>query len=186
MEGFSVERVVTDNASTNVKMFKYFGNGEVVPFISHPMDPTRKLFFSYDYTHLIKNMRNLFINRVVDVCGEKVSFEPIKKVREIQKEFLFFRPMRHLTFKHTQPNSLDRMKVRFAKEIFSKEMIATLRLCQNNDLEGFRGIDATIEFMEMNYLWFALHDVCNTTHHITALQPEKNHLLTWTTGDSIS
>jgi hypothetical protein len=167
-------------------MFKYFGNGEVVPFISHQMDPTRKLFFSYDYTHLIKNMRNLFIDRVFDVCGEKVSFEPIKKVREIQKEFLFFRPMRHLTFKHTQPNSQDRMKVRFAKEIFSKEMIATLRLCQNNDLEGFRGIDATIELMEMNYLWFALHDVCNTTHHITALQPEKNHLLTWTTGDSIS
>ena len=148
--------------------------------------PQESCFFSYDYTHLIKNMRNLFIDRVFDVCGEKVSFEPIKKVREIQKEFLFFRPMRHLTFKRTQPNSLDRMKVRFAKEIFSKEMIVTLRLCQNNDLEGFRGIDATIEFVEMNYLWFALHDVCNTTHHISALQPEKNHLLTWTTRDSIS
>ena len=90
------------------------------------------------------------------MCGEKkVSFEPIKKVREIQNNFLFFRPMR----KHTQPNNLDRMKVRFAKEIFSKEMIATLRLCQSNDVEGFLEIDATIEFMEMNYLWFALHDV---------------------------
>lgn len=63
LEGFSVKRIVTDNASINIKIFKYFGNGEVVPFVAHPIDPTRKLFLSYNYTHLIKNMRN-FVYRL--------------------------------------------------------------------------------------------------------------------------
>ncbi|KAI9550644.1 hypothetical protein GHT06_004413 [Daphnia sinensis] len=152
LEGFPVERIVIDNASTNVKMFKCFGNGKVVPFVAHPLDRTRKLFLSYDYTHLIKNLRNLFIDRTFDVCGQNVSFTPIVKVREIKKKYAIFRPMRKLTSKHTQTNSLDKLKVKFAKDIFSKDMIATLKLFQNYDVAGFADIDATIEFLEINCL----------------------------------
>ena len=70
--------------------------------------------------------------------------------------------MRKLTFKHMQPNNVDQMKVRFTKNLFSKEIIATLRLYQNYDHERFREINATIEFMDMSLvlsLVFYIHDV---------------------------
>jgi hypothetical protein len=31
-------------------MFKLFGNGKVLPFFLHPMNPTQKLFFIYRIT----------------------------------------------------------------------------------------------------------------------------------------
>jgi hypothetical protein len=55
-EGFSVYRIVTNNASTNIKTFKLFGNGKVISFVLHPMDSTWKLFLSYDFTNLIKKI----------------------------------------------------------------------------------------------------------------------------------
>lgn len=49
----------------------------------------------------------------------------------------------------------------------------TQRLRQNYDLEGFRDRDAKIEFMEMNCLWFVIHEVFIRIQHITARRTEK-------------
>jgi len=53
--GFRVARIATDNAKTNVKLFDKLNKGTGAFAIPHPLDPTRTLFLSYDYTHLIKN-----------------------------------------------------------------------------------------------------------------------------------
>lgn len=157
--GFHVARIVGDNASTNVKMFRMWSpDGKLVPFIKHPLDEDRLLFFSFDYTHILKNIRNLQADRVFDICGQTVSFKLLRRVQEIQKHFPFFRPYRNFTEKHTNPNTLDRMKVRFAYDVFSDELIATFELFKKYGAEGFTNeanVNATITFMkDVNMIFF--------------------------------
>lgn len=157
--GFHVARIVGDNASTNVKMFRMWSpDGKLVPFIKHPLDEDRLLFFSFDYTHILKNIRNLQADRVFDKCGQTVSFKLLRRVQEIQKNFPFFRPYRNFTEKHTNPNTLDRMKVRFAYDVFSDELIATFELFKKYGAEGFTNeanVNATITFMKHVNMFFS-------------------------------
>ncbi|KAI9559425.1 hypothetical protein GHT06_013413 [Daphnia sinensis] len=94
-------------------------------------------FSSFDNTHILKNIRNLQADRIFDICGQLVSFKLVRRVQEIQKIFPFFRPYRNLTDKHTNPNTLDRMKVRLAYDVFSDELIATFELFKKYGAEDF-------------------------------------------------
>jgi hypothetical protein len=183
-KSFRVARIVGDNASTNVKMFKMWSlDNKLVHFIEHPHDKNRLLFFSFDYTHILKNIRNLQADRQFDICGYPVSFDLLRRVQLIQKNYPFFRPYRNLTDKHTNPNTLDRMKVRFAYDVYSDEMIATFKLFQKYGAEGFTNeghVNATIEFMKHVNMFFQIHDVCNTTQHIRKRLAIKKH---FTKGD---
>ncbi|EFX64788.1 hypothetical protein DAPPUDRAFT_117858 [Daphnia pulex] len=77
-----------------------------------------------------------------------VGFTPIAEKRltslaailgeqEKEKNYPFFRPYRNLADKHTNPNTLDRMKVRFAYDVYSDEIIATFELFKTYGAEGF-------------------------------------------------
>ncbi len=46
--------------------------------VTHPADPSRKLFVSYDPTHILKNVRNQMIDRTLKWNGELVDFSLIK------------------------------------------------------------------------------------------------------------
>jgi hypothetical protein len=61
------------------------------------------------------------------------------------------------------------MKVRFAYDVYSEEMIATFQLFQKYGEEGFRNegqVNATINLMKHVNMFYQIHDVCNTTQHI--------------------
>jgi hypothetical protein len=69
---FKVDRIVRDNANVNVKLFKlprretdrkYFK-------VTHPADPSRSLFVSFDHTQFLKNVRNKMIDRHLRSNGE--------------------------------------------------------------------------------------------------------------------
>jgi hypothetical protein len=63
--GFLVDRIFGDNASVNVKLFQLLRRpGDKDDFkVTHPVDPERPFFLSYDYTHIIKNARNQLLDR---------------------------------------------------------------------------------------------------------------------------
>jgi hypothetical protein len=157
---FNVARIVGDNASTNEKMFRMWSpNGNLFPFIQHPFDEDQLLFFSFDNTHTLKNIRNLQADRIFDICGQPVSFKLVRRVQEIQKKFPFFRPYRNLTDEHTNPNTLDRMKVRLAHDVFSDELIATFEMFKKYGAEGFTNeanVNATITFMKHVFFKFTM------------------------------
>ena len=57
-------RIVTDNHKTNVALFKKLCEGQVKTKISHPLNnPALPLFFSFDYCHIVKNARSIFLDR---------------------------------------------------------------------------------------------------------------------------
>lgn len=121
-------------------------------------------------------------DRVFDIGGQPVSFKLVRRVQEILYKFSFFRPYRNLTDKHTNPNTLDRMKVRLAYDVFSDELIATFELFKKrnpHEAEGFTNeanVNATITFMKhVNMFFFQIHDVSNTTQHICKRLAIKKH-----------
>lgn len=72
-------RIVTDNAKTNVGLFKKIAGNDTSFCLPHPLDHGRVLFLSYDYTHLLKNIRNQWIERRFVINNATVSFDVIKK-----------------------------------------------------------------------------------------------------------
>lgn len=113
VEGYGIQvlRIATDNAKTNVSLFKKLGGSDTTFIIPHPLDESRKLFLSYDYTHLLKNVRNLWIDRPFLINGSPVLFTPLVKIYNETKNDVF-KPVRHLTRKVVEPTNLERQKVR--------------------------------------------------------------------------
>ncbi len=42
--------------------------------VTHPVNPSRKLFLSFDYTHILKNIRNQIIDRSLKWNGNCIKF----------------------------------------------------------------------------------------------------------------
>ena len=83
--GFLIVRVVTDNHKSNALMFRKFSQGKIKPVIPHPCDDKRLLFLSFDPSHIIKNLRNQFLEK--QMCGKEnfITGDYVKKIYEMQK-----------------------------------------------------------------------------------------------------
>ena len=59
-----VEAVCTDNYPFNVNLFKIFSHasGTLHPKVKHPCNPTRNLILFFDIVHIIKSIRNNWLN----------------------------------------------------------------------------------------------------------------------------
>jgi hypothetical protein len=164
--GFIVERLVADNAKVNVKLFKLLkreaDNNDFQ--VTHPADPSRILFVSYDYTHILKNVRNQLIDRQLKWNETRLDFSIIKLlfVKTIENGL----PLcRFLTRRHIDPTNFERMKVCYARDIFRPELVAALRCMSDMYQIGFENVEALTDFLEFFWKWFNYHDVCNLTQH---------------------
>lgn len=171
--GFRVIRIATDNAKTNASFFKKLAGGEEGKFaIPHPLDPTRTLFLSYDYTHLLKNSRNLWIDRDFLINDSPVRFSPVKLIYEMNKDKAV-KPVRYLTRRHVSPTSFERQKVKLALDVFSPPVVAAIKMYASFNTPGFENVKETITFIENVFKFWTVHDVSNTTHHVTARMEDK-------------
>jgi hypothetical protein len=62
--GYFVFCLISDNNRVNRNMFTQMCNGELQPYIKHPLNDERKLFFLFDSVHLIKCMRNNWLGQL--------------------------------------------------------------------------------------------------------------------------
>lgn len=60
--GFKVVAIISDNNRVNRNVFEKMCGGQLSPCITHPFDSARKLFFLFDSVHLLKCIRNNWIN----------------------------------------------------------------------------------------------------------------------------
>lgn len=162
--GFRVERLVGDNAKINVNLFKLLRKPlDEEPFeITHPVDSIRKLFLSYDYTHIIKNVRNQLIDRKLKWDGEEISFSVITSLYEkTLNDRLAI--CRFLSRKHIAPTNFEKMKVCFARDTFLPEVTASLRTMKDLNLREFENVEKLCCFLEYFWNCYNYHDVCNLT-----------------------
>ena len=64
--GLSVHVLCTDNYPMNVNIFKLFSPSRLLEhsIVPHPMDSNRPLFLFYDFVHIIKSIRNNWLNQI--------------------------------------------------------------------------------------------------------------------------
>lgn len=174
--GFFVIRVVGDNAKINEKLFELLrqpGDNPETPWVvTHPLDPRRKLFLAYDATHIIKNVRNQFLDRTLTINGNLIRPDLIHRLFDRQKAYNL-RLVRKLCWKHIKPTNMERMKVLLALLLFSPEMTAALETCQAYDVYGFQNIQPTIDFLKRFWRWWEMHDVSNSTQFVQQRKEDK-------------
>jgi hypothetical protein len=143
--GYIVLRLVTDNISTNVALFKKFGNGSLKIQIEHPIMVQLPLFLSFDFCHALKNARNLFLDH--DMCSTE---------GRISASYLF-------------PSNFEKMNVLRAIQIFVPTVTASLKFLQEAGDSRFLEVSSTISYMENMYHFFQVHNVSNRQHYIRSL-----------------
>jgi len=153
--GFKVVRAVCDCISFNVKTFLELCGNEIQPFIPHPCDPSRLLYISFDPCHVIKNLRNQFMDkkRAWINCGKRINSDPIRILYAMQKNNMV-KLVRYLSRKMVYPTPFEKMNVSRAVRLFSSEMSASLELQQEQKQPGFMNISGTLEFMALVRKWF--------------------------------
>ena len=62
--GLKVQIIYTDNYPLNVNLFKLFSpNKQLETSVPHPSDNKRKLYVTYDFVHILKCIRNNWLNQ---------------------------------------------------------------------------------------------------------------------------
>ena len=80
--GLFFDVIVSDNYPLNVNLFKLLGNSkELLPCVLHPNDNQRSLYLMFDFVHIVKTIRNNWLNQktlTVHICFQtmKISRNP--------------------------------------------------------------------------------------------------------------
>lgn len=83
--GLEVLCTVSDNHKINVTMMWHLGNGSLKPVVPHPYAAERKLFLAFDQCHIIKNVRNLFLEGDMTDGSSPITGKFVKDLYEMQK-----------------------------------------------------------------------------------------------------
>lgn len=139
----------------------------------------RKLFFISDVPHLLKTLRNCFMNsrwdnkksrRHMMYRGKKISWDFLIKLYESQKGKSLRKSFK-LNAMNVYPDSYARMKVRYAGEAVSKTVAMDL-ISQN-----WEDAEETIAFILMFNRWF---DCLNGAHSNMAKRRKNTDLSAYT------
>lgn len=177
--GYFVIRIVTDNHKVNACMMKLLAGGKLTYEIPHPFCNERKLFLSFDPCHLIKNIRNFFLEKQMPDGNGVISGSYVKKLYNIQEPYIT-KLVRFLTRKHIEPNNLEKMNVKRAVQIFWPQVIAALKFLKQNpsshpNAPFFSNANSTILFMEYVQKWFLLHNISNRSQYINLNDTDRKH-----------
>ena len=145
--GIKIHGLVSDMASINVSLWKEFGAKcdfndtlDVNQCSSvHPCDFARKLFFSPDYEHILKNIRNFLLEYDFKFNKSDVgSIVPVKALITLEEQGIIPK-MTDLNASHVfMKNSFVKMKVKPAVELFDMKTKDSLLLVQ-------RMIESTVD-----------------------------------------
>lgn len=173
----NVRAVVCDMGSCNRAMWRAAGivacKDQIVNRIHHPV-VTQSLYFLPDVPHVLKNVRNcLLSNDIVlppetvqqySLPGAIVSMSHVQKLHELQQASdLKIAPS--LRRQHVAPKQFEKMKVRFAAQLFSHSVSSALQFCVNANLLPVAAL-TTAWFLQFVNEWF---DVANARTKLQAL-----------------
>lgn len=175
-EGLYVRGVVTDMGPCNTGVWNQLeisaDKESAVTFCPHPADEDRRLYWSADIPHLLKNLWATMTSQDIYLPGDLVdtheewrghnvvSISHLKELVDLQEASA----ERGLTLahklkrKHVDPNNLQKMRVGDAAIAFSHTTATALEFCANNTEIPEIGCDAlpTAWFLHQVNDWFDL------------------------------
>lgn len=176
--GFEVLAVITDNHKINNKAMSLFVNPpKVLNEYAHPSDFSRPLFYVIDTVHILKNIRNNWLNQkpfqimkypnINDSEIKHASFECLKELhRKEQNQLLKFGYT--LTLKALNPTPIERQNVKLALQIFNYNIVAALK--QFGPKVPLGNYKDTADYIEIICRWW---DIANVKSPLKGLR-KKN------------
>jgi hypothetical protein len=117
--GLIVSVVISDMGSNNIQLTKLLN---ITPGQPYFFVNEQKIIYMFDTPHLIKTVRNnLKKHNFVDQTGQTISWNHIENFYKHDKNY----PVRaapKLTNSHIFPNNFEKMKVKFASQVFSQSV----------------------------------------------------------------
>ncbi|KAK3919722.1 Transposable element P transposase [Frankliniella fusca] len=185
--GIAVAAFVCDGSSTNRAFIKkhkpcndtHPNENGVVYCTLNKCARERKLFFISDVPHLLKTIRNCFLNSRWDKLksrrkmlknGKRITWDFIIKLYNL-KQGKTLRKSYKLNAMNVYPDSYARMKVKFAAEVLSKTVCKDLRS------QGWADASETATFIELVNDWF---DCLNGAHSSIGKRVRNENLAPYT------
>ncbi|XP_044589045.1 uncharacterized protein LOC123268192 [Cotesia glomerata] len=121
-----VDAVVSDGATWNRAVWKFFGINESRVSCEHPYDSSRKLWMLSDFHHLIKCFRNGTINEKVKEFETPYGLVKKQHWEAVLMEENYLQPNLKIAYKltptHLNPKGYQQMNVPLATQIFGHEI----------------------------------------------------------------
>ena len=167
--GLNVAAVTSDMGSSNRAMWKKLGivssKDVLLNSFAHPCVADKLVYVLADVPHLVKNLRNHFVNgqsitlpnyvvKQYSLPSAVVSVQPLKNLVVYQSD-KDLKPAPNLNAKHLQPSHFDKMKVSNALNVFSHSVSAALRLMVETE-NWDKSALTTSWFIDVIDRWFNL------------------------------
>ena len=125
--GFKVLISVKDMGPKNRSLQKHYNISSEKNWIENPFDPSRKVFFAYDYVHCTKNARNHCVDDVTQLPSGKTftKTDLLKIIDHLKKNEMT--PAHFLNDFIILLKSSDRQTVSPCLKLFSKELAKLIR-----------------------------------------------------------
>jgi len=176
--GFKIQCVTSDMGPVNTALWNHVGitssRAGIIPSITHPSSPDRKLYFLADPPHLLKNLWNCVLTHRITISAEIVSkyHLPSDVVTGIYVQQLMdqqncqeLRMAYKLKTCHVSPTQYEKMRVCYAAQFFSRSTAAAILTCVKLDLLPVEAL-TTAWFLSFVNDWF---DAMNARHREAAL-----------------
>lgn len=116
--GFNVIGITNDLGGGNRGLWKSLGITEEAPFFFHPTNVNDKIYAFADVPHLVKLIRNHFLDSEFFIHGKKVNKKPLLELFE-STHGKDLNIAHKLTTHHLTVKNAGRQKVKFATQLFS-------------------------------------------------------------------
>lgn len=153
--GLDPKIIICDQGTNNQSALKALNVTENIPYF---FINDKKIYAFFDVPHLLKSIRNNLIGSSFKKEEKTICYSDIKDTYYIDKKNLKSRALLKITDTHINPNSFQKMRVKFAVQIFSNTMASTIRTCvSTNELFSETALD-TADFADfMNRLFDCLN-----------------------------
>jgi len=162
--GYKVVAMTSDLGSTNQALLKQFGiqaiDDDAKTYFEHPCDAHSNVHVFADVPHLMKLLRNHFLDSGFWINGHFVSRSPLEKLLQLNSGDL------KIAFKlsrtHLDVHGSQRQNVKLAAQVFSDRNAAAIRWC---GLQGFMDDEPewaeTARVLKLFNDWFDLFNSTN-------------------------
>lgn len=120
----TVVGVTSDLGSNNMRMASLLNISPEIPYFFHE---NQKIVYLFDIPHLLKSLRNNLITHSCYLRNSLVSWKFVKELYEHDKNYQV-RALPKLTDAHVSPTNFDKMKVKYASQIFSHSVYVAMEL----------------------------------------------------------
>ena len=123
--GIIIRAITSDQGSNNRCCYRLLGVTTSEPYFSYE---NKRIYALFDVPHLIKSIRNTLLKYDLLTPDGRVSWDILTQLYQWDSS-QSVRICPKLTKSHLQPGTFDKMRVKFATQIFSKTVCAGIKTC---------------------------------------------------------